>query len=133
MDKYALLHLQDSPYCFPIDTDTIVIRLRTKKDDVKKVELLYENKYIIGTKQNSFEMEKAYSSDMFDWYEARIKLKDTRLAYVFRVYDAEESFYFSEDGPTESYNFTLGYYNFFQYPYINEADIVRPVDRKSVV
>lgn len=128
MDKYALLHLQDSPYCFPIDTDTIVIRLRTKKDDVKKVELLYENKYIIGTKQNSFEMEKAYSSDMFDWYEARIKLKDTRLAYVFRVYDAEESFYFSEDGPTESYNFTLGYYNFFQYPYINEADIVRPVE-----
>lgn len=128
MDKYALLHLQDSPYCFPIDKNTIVIRLRAKKDDLKRAEILYESKYVIGTKHKSREMEKAYTSDMYDWYEARLTLKDTRLAYVFRVYDSKESFYFSEDGPTESYDFALGYYNFFQYAYINEADIVRPVE-----
>lgn len=106
----------------------MVLRLRTQKDDVDKVELIYESKYVIGETQKTTLLEKAYSSEMFDWYETRLKLTDTRLAYVFRVSDGKETVYFSEDGPSDTYDFTLGYYNFFQYPYINEADIVRPVE-----
>lgn len=120
--------MQDSPYAFPTDLHRMVISLRTKKDDAARVELVYESKYKIAEKQNTVTMKKSRFSKLFDWYEVTFDLKDTRLAYVFKVYDFDGSYvYFSEDGPTDSYDFSLGFYNFFQYPYINEADIVRPV------
>lgn len=128
MNTYALMHLQDSPYCFPVDRDEIVLRFRTAKDDVDKVSVVFESKYVIGLSQQTLVMDKAYTTRMFDFYEIRLKLTDTRLAYVFFVEAGNERYYFSEDGPTLTYDFTLGYYNFFQYPYINEADIVRPVE-----
>lgn len=120
--------MMDSPYCFPISKDELVLRLRVKKGDAKEVSVLYESKYVIGSKHKSAVMRKAYSGELFDYYEICLKLKDTRLAYVFYINDGKECFYFSEDGLSEEYDFKLGYYNFFQYPYINEADIVKPVE-----
>lgn len=127
MNKTAILHIQDSPYCFPTDTDEMVLRLRTAKNDVDRVSLIYENKYVIWQSQRTAPLEKAFSDELFDWFEIRIRLTDTRLAYVFLLENASEKYYFSEDGLSLDYDFKLGYYNFFQYPYINEADIVRPV------
>lgn len=106
----------------------MVLRLRTAKDDAVRVSVVYESKYRIALSQLSLQMEKAYSNRLFDWYEARLTLTDTRLAYVFLIEGQDETVYFSEDGPTATYNFKLGYYNFFQYPYINPADIVKPVE-----
>lgn len=128
MNIHAIYHLQDSPYCFPISSDEMVIRLRTAADDIDKVTIVYENKYVIGETQQSRVMTKAYKGSLFDWYEITLKLQDTRLAYVFLIESGDETYYFSEDGITKDYDFSLGYYNFFQYPYINEADIVRPVE-----
>ncbi len=134
MNKHALLHIQDSPYCFPVSQHEMVLRLRTAKGDALRVSVVYESKYNIALSQLSVPMEKAYSNELFDWYEARLTLTDTRLAYVFLIEAQDETLYFSEDGPSETYNFKLGYYNFFQYPYINNADIVKPVEwMKSAV
>lgn len=88
---------------------------------------MYESKYVIGTSQKSAKMYVAYENELFEWFEVRLMLTDTRIGYVFYLDDGKETCYFSEDGCTKDYDFTLGYYNFFQYPYINEADIVRPV------
>lgn len=128
MNKEAVLHIQDSPYCFPVERDEMVIRLRTARNDIDRVCLIYESKYVIWQSQRTVDMQKAYSDELFDWYEIRLKLTDTRLAYVFRLESGSEAYYFSEDGLSKTYDFRLGYYNFFQYPYINEADIVRPVE-----
>lgn len=127
MNKYAMLHIVDSSYCFPISKNEIVLRLRTGKDDIACAKVLYESKYVIGEKQKSAEMRKAYTGEIYDFYEVKLTLEDTRLAYVFYVNDGEKNYYFSEDGVTESYDFTIGFYNFFQYPYINEADIMECV------
>lgn len=128
MNKQAILHIQDSSYCFPVSQNEMVLRVRTACDDIDFVKIVYESKYVIGRSQKSADMEKAYSDGVFDWYEITLKLDDTRLAYVFKIGAGDESFWFSEDGLAETYDFKLGYYNFFQYPYINEADIVRPVE-----
>ena len=46
MEKSALEHYSESIYSHPISKDTIEIRLRTKLgDDIKKVELLYADKF----------------------------------------------------------------------------------------
>ncbi len=127
MNKYAMQHIVDSSYCFPVSPNEIVLRLRTAKDDIVRAQVIYESKYVIGQSQKSAEMRKAYVGELFDFYEVKLTLKDTRLAYVFYVDDGEKCYYFSEDGATENYDFTIGFYNFFQYPYINEADIHRCV------
>ena len=127
MNKYAMQHIVDSSYCFPVSPNEIVLRLRTAKDDIVRAQVIYESKYVIGMTQKTAEMKKAYVGELFDFYEVKLTLEDTRLAYVFYVNDGEKSYYFSEDGATESYDFTIGFYNFFQYPYINEADIHRCV------
>ncbi len=128
MNKQAILHIQDSPYCFPVSGHEMILRLRTAKDDVKQVSVIYESKYVFAEKQRTAKLEKAYTDSLFDWYEVKLDLTDTRLVYVFKVSDGKEKYFFSEDGLTEKYDYKLGYYNSFQYPYINEADIVRPVE-----
>lgn len=127
MNKCAMQHIVDSAYCFPVSPNEIVLRLRTAKDDIVRAQVIYESKYVIGETQRSAEMRKAYVGELFDFYEVKLTLEDTRLAYVFYVDDGEKCYYFSEDGATENYDFTIGFYNFFQYPYINEADITECV------
>lgn len=127
MNRYAIQHIVDSAYCFPVSPNEIMLRLRTAKDDIKKATVLYENKYVIGSRQQQAEMTKSYTSGLFDYFTIKLSLSDTRLGYVFYVNDGEKDYYFSEDGVTDTYDFSVGYYNFFQYPYINKADIMEEV------
>lgn len=128
MNEYAIYHQMDSNLCFPVSKNELVLRLRTAHDDIKTAYVLYESKYVIHNRHKKTEMVKAYSDGLFDWFEVKLKLKDTRIGYVFYVNDGENNYYFSEDGISETYDFKLGYYNFFQFPYINEADMVKPVE-----
>nr|MCR5153746.1 alpha amylase N-terminal ig-like domain-containing protein [Lachnospiraceae bacterium] len=127
MNKYALLHIMDSAYCFPVSPNEIVLRLRTAKNDLQEASVVYESKYVIGDRQKSAKMRRAYSDGLFDYFEVKLKLDDTRLGYVFLLDDGKEKLYFCEDGAIKDYDFSHGYYNFFQYPFINPVDIVRVV------
>ncbi len=128
MNRFALLHITDSAYCFPKSEHEMVIRLRTAKNDIQKAWIIYESKYVIGESQKKELMDKELSGELYDYYSITLDLEDTRLAYVFYLYDGKEYYYFSEDGATDTYDFTKGYYNFFQYPYINKADILEKVE-----
>ena len=127
MNKFAMQHIVDSSYCFPVSSNEIVLRLRTAKDDIVCAQVMYESKYVIGETQKTVDMYKAYTGELFDFYEVKLTLEDTRLAYVFYVDDGKKKYFFSEDGVTETYDFTLGFYNFFQYPYINDVDVMECV------
>ena len=48
MNRYAMQHIVDSSYCFPVSEKEIVIRLRTARDDIKWAQIIYENKYVFG-------------------------------------------------------------------------------------
>lgn len=129
MNEQAILHMTDSQYCFPLDAHSLVLRLRVdRRDEPEKVEVIYESKYVIHEKQRSAVMKKKYEDRLFVYYELRMQLEDVRLAYVFRIWEHGKGYYFSEDGISESYNFALGYFNFFQFPYINEVDIHKEVE-----
>ena len=123
MNRFAIQHIVDSSYCFPVSSNEIVLRLRTGKNDIVRAQVIYESKYVIGERQKIINMKKAYVGEIFDFYEVKLQLEDTRLAYVFYINDGEQDYYFSEDGVTDTYDFTIGFYNFFQYPYINDVDI----------
>lgn len=127
MNRHAIQHIVDSSYCFPISPKQITLRLRTAKNDVQRVWVIYESKYAIADRQQKAELTKKFRGNLYDYYSVTLDLTDTRIGYVFYIYDGREYYFFSEDGLTRTYDYALGYYNFFQYPYINEADILKRV------
>ena len=129
MNEYAILHIPDSRYCFPVSENEVILRLRIDKRDVPDgVFVVYENKYVIQTRQRSARMERKYEDGLFAWYELRLTLTDVRFSYIFRFEDQGKIQFYSEDGLRDSYDFSLAYFNFFQLPYINPADIHREVE-----
>ena len=127
MEKSALIHKSDSIYSFPVSNNEIEIRLLTKKnDDIRKIELVYNDKYKFHEAIKLKQIFKKFSDDQYDYYIDRIRLTDYRFAYIFRITTLDgEVFYFSESGVTEDYDITKGFYDFFQVPYINPIDIVK--------
>ena len=69
-----------------------------------------------------------YKDANYCYFETILNLYDSRLAYVFELNVENEKYYFSEEGLSKEYDFSKGFYNFFQMPYINEADIYPTVD-----
>ena len=122
MDKSALEHISESIYSHPISKDTVEIRLKTKfGGDIKKVELLYADKFKFHFGVKSKEITETVNDDHFTYYIIRLKLKDKRLAYIFKITTLKNHiYYFSESGATEDYDIKKGFYDFFQVPYINE-------------
>ena len=129
MNKYAILHIPDSRYCFATGEKELVLRLRmSREDDGKKVWLVYAQKYDFTMKRNKTQMQVCYRDKLYSYYEIKLVLKDVRFAYLFEIEDNGKIYYFSEDGVTTSYCFEEGFYNFFQMPYINRNDVLKTVD-----
>lgn len=129
MNKHALFHKSDSLYSFALTPDTVELRLRAAKGDLRSVELIYAKKHEFCMRQGVIAMNYAASDKLYDYFTVRLKLKDKRLAYIFRIYGNDgQKCYFSEDGATESYDFSNAFYNFFQLAYINENDVLQRVD-----
>ncbi len=114
--------MMESQWANPIDVDEIIIRLRTAKEKLE-VYLVYGWQFDLPIVWNEIKMEVAYEDELFYYYETRIRLDDRRLCYVFKINDGHNDYYFSEDGLSENYDLADAYYNFFQMPYINEADL----------
>ena len=105
-----------------------------KEDKDLPVYLIYGNKYGFPEKHQEVRLTKRYIDRLHAYYETELDLADSRLAYIFRIEEDGKSFYFSEDGITETYDFSAAYYDFFQMPYINQADVHRSLDwTKSAV
>ena len=127
MDKAALRHKSDSIYSFAISEDEVEIRLLTKKDDdISKVELVCNDKYSFHECVKTLLMPKVCHDDTYDYYVCRIKLKDKRFAYVFKLtLQDDKVYYFSESGVSETYDISKGFYDFFQVTFINPLDIIK--------
>lgn len=127
MNRHALYHAPDSPSCCPVSEHTLNLRLRAARGDLVSAEVLYGCKYVFQTERMHKPMCLSYQTELYDWYTVSLEVEDTRLAYIFLLDDGHEKLYFSEDGATPTYDFDKSYYNFFQYAYINKADVRKPV------
>ncbi|HEL0792423.1 glycoside hydrolase family 13 protein [Streptococcus equi subsp. zooepidemicus] len=128
MNTAGILHIPDSRYCFALSTKELVIRLRVAKEDNDiAVTLVYGPKYHYHEYQKELAMYAAYTDHTHTYYEITLSLDDVRLAYIFKLEQSGHTYYFSEDGLTTSYDFSNGFYNFFQMPYINAIDVHQTV------
>lgn len=128
MNKEAILHISKSQYAFAYNQRELRIRLRAAKNDLDKAEIIYAIKYEWLTDRKSRQMKKSYSDALYDYYTVTLDVPDSRIGYIFLLQSGEEKYYYSEEGLTIEYNHDKSYYNFFQYPYINETDLHKKVD-----
>lgn len=128
MNEFAIEHIPESKYCFAENKNTVTIRLRISKYDIPdKIEIVYGGKYDYATVRYTEKMQRTCEDRLFAYYSVTLQLKDVRFVYIFKITGEGKILYFSEDGLSGHYDYTLNYYNCFQLAYINEIDIMKPV------
>lgn len=127
MNFESILHLPMSNYAYFSDNQTFNIVLRAKKDDLKKAIIIYGNKYDLRLEGHRTyeEMNKKYSDDLYDYFVFKKKFDDTRIGYLFLLSDGENKFYYSENGFSKDYDFSINHISRFEYPYNFEQDYLK--------
>lgn len=141
MEKCAIFHKAKSNDAYAYDGNTLHIKIRTKKNDVDKITLIYGDPYdfndnsisgnlaststVWNTERKS--MKHIGSDGAYDLWFASIEPKWRRVKYAFLIEDGEEKVIYGErktanihgEDDLELYNQT----NYFAFPFINPADI----------
>lgn len=131
MNKHAIYHRPESNYCFAVSKSRLTLRVRfAKGEKLDSLSVLYNTKYDIATERYREEMSFLCSDGDYDYYFATLDLHDARVAYVFEftVPGSDEKYYLCESGVKAGYDFSLAYYDSFQFAYINENDIIQNVE-----
>ncbi|WP_062352112.1 glycoside hydrolase family 13 protein [Bacillus kwashiorkori] len=125
MFKEAIYHRPKNEFAYGYDRETMHITIRTKKDDIESVKLIYgdpyefENKTWITKKEL---MKKSGSDNLFDYWFLAVKPAFRRLRYGFELSDGNETIVYTEKGFfTNAPLDDTAYY--FCFPYLNPADI----------
>lgn len=128
MNKSAILHIPLSQYAFAKDDHTLVIRLRAEKGDIKRCRLFYGDR-VDPRKQiqvKELTMDLTASDDLFDYFEAEIYDKYTRVCYYFLLDDGKVQEYYYERNFCKE--ITDNRTEYFQFPYIRREDIISMPD-----
>lgn len=123
MDRQSILHIPMSEYAHGRSEERVVIRLRAKKDDLKKVTLFVGD---TACRKNPidffpFEMEVVASDLYFDYFEADFVSPFKRMHYYFLLDDGKETInyfsgFFRNDLPD-------GRSEYYKLPFNHRADI----------
>lgn len=124
MIKSAIEHKSYSNYAFPVDENTLKLRLKTAKNDLKNVKVIYGTRFVFDGREplKVKEMELKTSSAVNDFYETTIELEDPRFRYHFLLDDGENKCWYNEKGFSENRP-RGGKSGFFQYSLITDDDL----------
>ncbi len=116
MFHFSVQHIPGTVDACPLD-GAMHLRLRVQKGLVQDVTLIYNcNKNMWHHFRLEAPMELGFQDSQLDYYSVCVPLTDTRFSYIFRLACTDGvQRYFCEEGLTESFDHTLGYFNFFQY------------------
>lgn len=127
MIEQAIYHKPETEYGYAKDGKTFCLRIRTAREDCPKIAVVYGGKYDFWETQHRKEMNLSYRDRLYNYYTAELQPEDIRLVYVFEIRQGEKVCFYSEDGLSNTYDYTLNFYNAFQIAYINDSDIHKPV------
>ncbi len=122
MNIEALCHIPKSNYAYAYKENELHIRLRTAKNDLSQVNIIYGIKFD-WEKNQKHAMKKILSDQYYDYYQYEIIEKDTRLGYYFELMEEESTLYYTESGVVSKFNDAKAYSYYFQYPFINSNDV----------
>ncbi|WP_458120346.1 alpha-glycosidase [Paenibacillus sp. Z6-24] len=121
----AVYHRPKLNWGYPYDRETIHLRLRTKKQDVKQAWALAGDKYMWEKSKELVPMSIFATDDLFDYWECAVKPPYRRLKYGFKLADDQEEIWMDEDkfGAEEPQMDRL-----FDIPFINPVDVFTTPD-----
>lgn len=125
MNKHAVYHVLDTPYSYGKDMDTLIVRIRVARNDVKVCNVYYKDRYSWEDSYNSKEMKVVAETELFTYYQTEISLDKSRYRYYFQLVDMEDKeFIYLERGFT-GVDYQYKDMNAFQFPYIAEEDLYK--------
>ncbi|MGX7014367.1 glycoside hydrolase family 13 protein [Vagococcus silagei] len=127
MERAAFLHRPDSEYAYLYTKDLMHIRLRTKRNDAERVELISGDPYLINEEKwhkESRPMKRVAQTEDYDYWLIERGAKYRRVQYAFAIhgYDGEDLFYGDRGIFELSDQARAKAENYFRMPYFHEAD-----------
>lgn len=125
MQLQAITHIPLSKDAYMVNENTIVIRLKVGKGDIKSSDVYYGDRVCMSEPilVKRVSMKKIASDELFDYFEGEIKSEYTRVCYYFHIKDIEgKETYYSEYGFSEK--MTCCRTQYFQFPYLHRNDMI---------
>ena len=126
MELTAIYHRPESEYAYLYKEGQVHIRIRTKKEDVKKILLHYGDPFIFieDSYEDVKEMVKVTSDALFDYWQVVVSVRFARLQYLFELEDKKgQSILYGDKGFADNSPENLALEgNGFKLPYIHEID-----------
>ncbi len=125
--KEAIYHRPKDNFAYAYDEKTLHIRLRTKKDDIEQVNLIYGDPYEWENGEwqtQTASMSKSGSDKLFDYWFIAITPPYRRLRYGFELKSKDEQLIYTEKGfYREAPKDDTAYY--FCFPFLNQSDVFK--------
>ncbi|MBC1210523.1 alpha-glycosidase [Listeria booriae] len=130
MERAAIYHQPFSAYAYGYDKETLHIKVRSKKDDIKEVVMIGADPYLhtkAGWQSENIPLQKVATTEEHDYWMVAVKPAQRRLQYGFVLTDTtgEEVFYggrgFYEN--TEDNRAVMDYY--FKFPFLHESEVFK--------
>ena len=92
MELTAIYHLPESEYAYLYKDGQLHIRIRTKKEDIKRIVLHYGDPFIFieDLYEATKEMDKVTTDDLFDYWQVSVSVRHARIQYLFELEDTAE-------------------------------------------
>lgn len=126
MELTAIYHRPESEYAYLYKDGQLHIRIRTKKEDIKRIVLHYGDPFIFieDLYEATKEMDKVTTDDLFDYWQVSVSVRHARIQYLFELEDtAGEKVLYGDRGVAaynkENLDFVM---NGFKLPFIHEID-----------
>ncbi len=124
MEFSSIHHRPNDNYGYPINTETLHIRLRTKKQDISSVGLIFGDPYISNNGQWQYEelpMSLSGSDTRYDYWHIYVKPPYRRIRYGFKVSSENECSIYTEKGFFKEPPRDPGCY--FAIPYLHQNEV----------
>ena len=126
MELTAIYHRPESEYAYLYKDNTMHIRIRTKKDDIERINLHYGDPFIFIEEcyEAIKKMTKITSDALFDYWQVEITVSYARLQYLGELKDKKgQKILYGDKGCVANTLENLHYEgNGFKIPYIHEID-----------
>lgn len=127
MNKAAIIHTQTHADLFNVSDRDVCVRIKTAKDDVLEVVLIYGDPYdwVDGSWQsNVTPMQLAGSDGIHHYWIATVSLPHARLRYGFLLKSRDETLVFTERGFFKQAPTHIAPY--FCLPYLHKSEVFSP-------
>jgi len=121
----AIYHKPKLNWAYSFDKKTVHLRVRTKRNDMKQVQVIHGDKYIWDQSNQTDHMTLLSQDQFFDYWHIAITPPYRRLRYAFKFTDVSNStIVLTEEDFVEKLPDNPN--TFFDFPFINPVDVFEP-------